>query len=187
MAKKITQDAIIAKQQELIKETQDLSKLDDGEEIVERSKKLQEKGAQLQAMVLVFEAQQHADLGLDAPDRERPWEPSQPSGRVKVQLTDEQRKNVHQETGVWMDVVEFVQGDELRREGMPTEDLEVIEARAIQKANRQKKKEGSAQAVSQGAAESMAAIAKGDDPDLKAALEKATKDPSFLGGTFYKS
>ena len=187
MAKKITQDAILAKQQELLKEAEGLSQLDDGEEIMKRSLKLQEKGAQLQAMALVFEAQQHAELGLDAPDRKRPWEPSQPSGRVKVQLTDEQRKNVHRETGVWMDVVEFVQGEELRREGMPTEELGVIEAKAIQKANSQKKKTASEQAVSQGAAEAMAAIAKGDDPELKASLEKAKKDPGFLGGTFYKS
>ena len=129
------------------------------------------RAQELEAMGKVYEQQQLAEWGAD-----------QPGQTLQVKLTDDQRKNVHAETGVWLDVVEFEDGNELQSRGMPEEYPQIVEYQAIQVAKRRKANEEADMAAKTAALENIAAIRQGGGKEANDQLDQLLKDPNFMDG-----
>jgi len=173
MAQKITKEALEARQAELIVMSQKLVGMDDGEKIVKEAEVIKRKAEELDAMAKVWEQQTKAELGVD---RQRP------PRTLRVKLTDEQRENVHDETGVWLDVVEFEDGVDLRNAGMPTEHPGMVEYQAMMVAKRQVAEEQGDVAAKTNALENIASIRKEGGKEVNDQLDTLVKDPDFLDG-----
>lgn len=177
----VTTEQLLAKQKELVDKAMKLVDMKDGEKILEEAKKLEKEGKQLEAMSKVYEMEQQQEA-IEKYGRVDP----PPSKLVRVELTEEQRKHVHDETGVWMEVVELEEGSEIHENVMPSEQPELIQYRAIQKAkgmNAEKEAEAERQKQMKDA---LKAIKDQNNPDLDKQLAEAAKDPNFLGGALSK-
>lgn len=176
---KVTMEQIKAKQEAMVAKAMKLVDLGDnqGEKVAEEAKKLEIEGKQLEAMCKVYEMEQKQAIE----ERYGRVEP-RPNKMVKVELTEAQRKNVHAKTGVWIEVVELEEGAEIHEKTMPSEQPELIEFRAIQKAKGQLG-EQAAEADRQKAVNSALADLKAqNNNDINKQLAELMKDPNFLGG-----
>ena len=171
MGETVTKEAIERRQAELIVAAQKLAKMTDGERIMKEAEGLKRKAEELEAMALVYE-QEHTAPSVNASTTQI----------LKVQLTEQQRKNVHAETGVWLDVVEFEEGVQLQGAGMPYEYPQMVEYQAIQVAKRQKGDEAAKNHAKTTALENIAEIRKNGGKEANAQLDQLLKDPNFLDG-----
>ena len=170
MGETVTKEAIERRQAELIVAAQKLTKMTDGERIMKEAEGLKRKAEELEAMALVYE-QEHTSPSVNASTQ-----------FLKVQLAEQQRKNVHAETGVWLDVVEFEEGVQLQGAGMPYEYPDMVEYQAIQVAKRQEGNEAAENNAKTTALENIAEIRKNGGKEANAQLDQLLKDPNFLDG-----
>lgn len=177
----VTIEQIQAKQQAMIDKAMKLVDMKDGEKILAESKKLEAEGKQLDAMCKVFEMEQK-QLAIEKYGRVDP----PPSKLVRVELTEEQQKKVHDETGVWMEVVELKEGSEIHEDVMPSEQPELIQYRAIQKAKGMVAEQEAEAVRKKEIGDALKALKNQNNPDLDKQLAEAAKDPDFLGGAFKK-
>ena len=178
---KVTVEQILEKQRAMTEKAMKLVDMKDGEKVLEEAKKLEAEGKQLDAMSKVFEMEQK-QLAIERYGRVDP----PPSKLVRVELTEEQQKKVHDETGVWMDVVELEEGSEIHENVMPSEQPELIEYRAIQKAKGMVAEQEAEAKRKKEIDDSLKALKAQNNPDLDKMLGEAAKDPDFLGGALKK-
>jgi hypothetical protein len=163
----VTMDQMLAKTEEIKKllaeAGSDPSNID---KVTEVAKRAEAAGRELEAMGKAYIEQNRA---ADAGKR----------GFIEVVLTPEQRKNVQQKTGVFMESL-LIQDDEgIEALGMPTQDPRIIEVRAIQEAQRRNQ---AAQAEAQSKREFEHAIAELEaqgQAELNAEIAKLRNDPVF--------
>jgi hypothetical protein len=164
----------------LVDKAMKLAELKDGEQIMREAAKLQEEGKKLEAACLEVAAKKEAEY--DAL-REKYGVPKDKKPRViKVELTDEQRKRILEETGVRMEVVELEEGTDIPAEKwMPQEHPQQVEAIARRKALKGQKQKEAQEAAKQEVADAMAAVeAAVQTRDQEQLLNELKKDPNFI-------
>lgn len=178
MAQKISVEDIERRQKEILDMSLKLNDMDDGEKILEEAKVIQRKAEELQAMALVFEQQQLEEAA------KRPQ--SRPPRIIKVKLTEEQSRRVYKETGVELEVVEFVEGHDFLWDTMPGEQPPRVEAKAIKRALAMKEQSEAEEKAKKQALSNLDAMLQQNNPELTDLVNKALQDPNFLAGVLAK-
>jgi ribosome-associated toxin RatA of RatAB toxin-antitoxin module len=94
VAQKISKEMIDARADELRALCERIGTLNDADRIVAEARVAQRKAEELQAMTIVHSQQLQEEWAAQVPHEE-------PVQLIKVKLTEEQRKAVHAQTGVW--------------------------------------------------------------------------------------
>ncbi len=177
MAQKISKEMIDARADELRALCERIGTLNDADRIVAEARVAQRKAEELQAMTIVHSQQLQEEWAAQVPHEE-------PVQLIKVKLTEEQRKAVHAQTGVWLDVVPFREGRDFHPKLMPHEHPELVTARSIDYAMRQRRAAEADAEARVAFAESIQALRAQNNPELNAMLDKQLADPNSLGGYF---
>lgn len=174
----VTLEHIEKRRKKLIEDCLRIQTLNDGEEIAKEGERLQKQAAELEVMAKVYEQQELAKIP----------KPPVPPKTIKVELTDEQRKNVLDKTGLRIEVVELQEGVDIGKEKyMPDQHPGIVEYKAIKKAERLKAKALAEEQSKKNIAAAMEEIAKVQNPDLQKLLAEKLADPNDLGGMTGKS
>jgi len=178
MAQQITEEMIEARRKALLAGALKIHTMNDGDAIMEEGKKLQKQGAELEAMALVFEQQKKQEF-------EARYGPQPPRKKIKVELTDEQRQHVLDETGVRMEVVEFDEGDFFMHKYMPEEHPQRVEIQAIKQAKKKIAEDEGQKKAQETADTALQGIKDVPIPEVQEKLAELLKDPNWMGGMFY--
>ncbi len=173
MSEKATTDDIKATRAMLDEIAGQMQKTKDVKELGTLSERVKLVASQLERQAITYEAQQAALLPPGAIETET---------RVKVQLTPQQRTMVMAETGLSLEEVELVGSGAVWLHTLPN----VVPAeinRAVLKAARRLQAEQDARREAEML---MAKLNATEDPKLKAQLQRARKDPNFMGGLLNK-
>ena len=151
-----------------------VQKAKDPEKAKTLAEKIERAAAKLQRLTLAYEAQEREKLKVPILPQE---------SRVRVKLTQEQRNMVLGETGLSLEEVELkgsqtILLQSIRRATPPNLDAAVLKAAKRVKAKRE------AQAQAKRVLDRLEAI---EDPKLKEQVERARRDPDFLGGLLQKA
>lgn len=178
MAQKITEEMIEARRKELLEGALKIHGMKDGDAIMAEGKKLQKQGAELEAMALVFEQQKKEEF-------EARFGPQPPRKKIKVQLTDDQRQHVLDETGVRMEVVEFDEGEFFMHKYMPEEHPQRVEIRAIEEARKKLAQDEGEKKAQETADAALQGVKDVQIPEVQEQLAELLKDPNWMGGMFH--
>ncbi len=158
--------------QEIAAEAQ---KIKDPSQGMALARRMEQAAARLGALAAGYEAQEAAKL---PPEAQTPQ-----LTRVRVKLTDEQRQRVLGEVGLDLEEVELVGSRGVWVRTLRSSSPQRMN-KAILKAARKVKAEQDARDKAEQTLAQLDAVA---DPRLKAQLDKARKDPNFLGGLLQKA
>ncbi|MCA9565520.1 MAG: hypothetical protein KC561_18610 [Myxococcales bacterium] len=167
-------EQIEAKRKEMLAKAIALSAEKDGDRLVKMAEALQKDAKQLDALTKLY-GKQIEDM--------QPEQPPRPKPPTKIRLNDDQRKRVFEATGVELDVVEVPDENRAYHNIMPYEEPPNVEALAFKQAMKKKANQEAQAANAVQLAKAIDAINALDNPDAKAQLEKAMKEPGFLAGT----
>ncbi|MBN1946223.1 MAG: hypothetical protein JW797_11140 [Bradymonadales bacterium] len=181
MGMQVTKEMLDARQQKLMDTANQILKLantkgEHGDEIVKLANQAQKEAQELEAMAKVYEAQ---SLEGRKPAKAVPT-------TIYVELTDEQRKRILDETGVRMERVEIPDDTGIMERTMPVNQPPDIYPLALQQARSRKALEEAEQAAMADAAKGLAALKAQRNPDMDKLVEKAKADPNFLCGLLQK-
>jgi hypothetical protein len=174
MAREITMDELLRKQQEMVKKAESLISERDVDKIQQVTSELERDGKELEQLALAFEKQELAKAGPP------------PRGSLEVMLTPDQRKRVLDLTGV--DLPSVVIQDEMGvlSKAMPHTDPRDIELMAIQEARRLKAMRDADGKMRADVDRAILDIEEQGTAETRELLAKLKADPNWLGGILHK-
>jgi hypothetical protein len=170
MAREITLDDLMRKQETIARRASEMYKEKDTERLQRLVNELTVETRELEKLAKDFERQELAKAGPP------------PRGSIEIVLTDEQRARVEKLTGVRLDTISLRDESGVLNQAMPYTDPQRIELLAIAEARRRKEAQSSNTVAREQVNKAIEDIEQQGTGQVRDMLNELRADPNWLGG-----